>query len=443
MCFSTSSSSASKLSLRLCLFPVLNSLFTEMMGVLDLGGLPALDTIVGDDDDEVWSLWLRSAREGFLSTEPLTLTAPGWAGVELLKSMAVASSLSDDCSLFTDTSELLLVGLLFSNGFFKVSRFKFLVGGGRMAGLGWIGFSDPGSCGPWAGRMGLMCWVLGKVFDLVFSVLPAPAWSRLCFSAAQCWDESELFLSADWWRAGRSFWLLWSVITSPLETCSSLLLTLLDTVLILSCANVTWYFNALSLVNFFSQPSLLQLISARGLSGSSLISVFSSSILSFEMFTADVSVVPGFFFFFFFLFFFFLRYLVLWSGASVSADLKNYFIKIFPKIWLNNVKNYLCAKMRSKVCNCNWVKENFFSFTLKANTQLNWFLKTDILLVWNLFSRDDRLRIKFEPSLLKMLNKIRFKELVGEVQQCSVMFGISENESRSDRCRLEQAGAVL
>ena len=55
MCFNTSSSSLSKLSLKLfCLLPVLNSLFTEIIGVLALGGL-ALDVMVneGDDDDDV------------------------------------------------------------------------------------------------------------------------------------------------------------------------------------------------------------------------------------------------------------------------------------------------------------------------------------------------------------------------------------------------------
>jgi len=58
-----------------------------------------------------------------------------------------------------------------------------------------------------------------------------------------------------------------------------------------------------------------------GFPTSSLVSVFSSSILSLEMFAA-LGSLPGFFLFFFFLLFFFLRYLVLWSGASVSADLK-------------------------------------------------------------------------------------------------------------------------
>ena len=71
--------------------------------------------------------------EGFLSTScamivPLLLW-PGLLTLPVLKSMAVTSSLSDDCSHFTDE-------LLFNNGFFRVSRFKFLVGGGSMAGLG-------------------------------------------------------------------------------------------------------------------------------------------------------------------------------------------------------------------------------------------------------------------------------------------------------------------
>ena len=146
ICFNTSSSSLSKLSLRLCLLPVLNSLLTEMMGVLALGGLELVDAMVNDEDEDgidddvvvlSISLLLRSVMEGFLScscaTSPL-LAEPGAALVTtvplpVLKSMAVTSSLSDDCSHFTDE-------LLFNNGFFNVSRFKFLVGGGRIAGFG-------------------------------------------------------------------------------------------------------------------------------------------------------------------------------------------------------------------------------------------------------------------------------------------------------------------
>ena len=144
ICFNTSSSSLSKLSLRLCLLPVLNSLLTEMMGVLALGGLELVDAMVNDDDEDdddgidddvvvlSISLLLRSVMEGFLScscaTSPL-LVVLGAAPLPVLKSMAVTSSLSDDCSHFTDE-------LLFNNGFFNVSRFKFLVGGGRIAGFG-------------------------------------------------------------------------------------------------------------------------------------------------------------------------------------------------------------------------------------------------------------------------------------------------------------------
>ena len=48
MCFNTSSSSLSTLSLRLCLLPVLNSLLTDMMGVFGLaGGLETEVTTTG------------------------------------------------------------------------------------------------------------------------------------------------------------------------------------------------------------------------------------------------------------------------------------------------------------------------------------------------------------------------------------------------------------
>ena len=168
MCFNTSSSSLSKLSLKLCLLPVLNSLLTEIIGVLAFGGVTTVllldedddddnDGGIDDDDDDVViskALLLRSAMGGFLSPscaiEPLLVRhfAVGLVVVALLKSMADTSSFSDDCSLLTDT-ELLLLLLLFNNGFFKVSRFKFFVGGGNIAGFGCIGFKAelPVICG--------------------------------------------------------------------------------------------------------------------------------------------------------------------------------------------------------------------------------------------------------------------------------------------------------
>ena len=166
MCFNTSSSSLSKLSLKLCLLPVLNSLLTEIIGVLAFGGVTTVllldedddddnDGGIDDDDDVVISkaLLLRSAMGGFLSPscamEPLLVRhfAVGLVVVALLKSIADTSSFSDDCSLLTDTELLLL--LLFNNGFFKVSRFKFFVGGGNIAGFGCIGFKAelPVICG--------------------------------------------------------------------------------------------------------------------------------------------------------------------------------------------------------------------------------------------------------------------------------------------------------
>merc|ERR1719232_2191379 len=160
MCFNTSSSSLSKLSLKLCLLPVLNSLLTEIIGVLAFGGVTTVLLLDEDDDDDVddvvisKALLLRSALGGFLSPscamEPLLVRhfAVGLVVVALLKSMADTSSFSDDCSLLTDT-ELLLLLLLFNNGFFKVSRFKFFVGGGNIAGFGCIGFKAelPVICG--------------------------------------------------------------------------------------------------------------------------------------------------------------------------------------------------------------------------------------------------------------------------------------------------------
>ena len=142
---------------------MLNSLLTEIIGVLAFGGVTTAlllddddddDNDCGIDDDVVISeaLLLRSAMEGFLSTscaiEPLSVEhfAVGlMLLVARLKSMADTSSFSDDCSLLTDT-ELLL---LFNNGFFKVSRFKFFVGGGNIAGFGCIGFKAelPVICG--------------------------------------------------------------------------------------------------------------------------------------------------------------------------------------------------------------------------------------------------------------------------------------------------------
>ena len=142
---------------------MLNSLLTEIIGVLAFGGVTTAlllddddDNDGGIDDDVVISeaLLLRSAMGGFLSPscaiEPLLVEhfAVGLVVlVALLKSMADTSSFSDDCSLLTDTELLLL--LLFNNGFFKVSRFKFFVGGGNIAGFGCIGFKAelPVICG--------------------------------------------------------------------------------------------------------------------------------------------------------------------------------------------------------------------------------------------------------------------------------------------------------
>ena len=235
-------------------------------------------------------------------------------------------------SHFTELLLLLFTGLLFSNGFFKVSRLRLLWGGGRMAGLGWIGLSwVPGIWGPWAGRMGRMFWVEGKALVLIFSLSLEPVLlelfpSLLCSPAdcARLMSSVEPFVSC--LLPGSSL-ASWGAITPLLETFLSLL-TLLAGItegaglIIFSCANVTWYFNALSLVNFFSQWSLLQLIKLMGLP-SSVDSVL-SSILSLEIFAKlwSVPLCRGFFRFFFFLFFFFLMTLVFWSGASVSADLE-------------------------------------------------------------------------------------------------------------------------
>ena len=145
---------------------MLNSLLTEIIGVLAFGGVTTALLLDDDDDDDndggidddvviSEALLLRSAMEGFLSTscaiEPLLVEhfAVGlMVLVARLKSMADTSSFSDDCSLLTDT-ELLLLLLLFNNGFFKVSRFKFFVGGGNIAGFGCIGFKAelPVICG--------------------------------------------------------------------------------------------------------------------------------------------------------------------------------------------------------------------------------------------------------------------------------------------------------
>ena len=68
-------------------------------------------------------------------------------GLGTVRSMAVAVavsslSLSVDCSDFKDP------GVLANNGFLRLSRFKFLVGGGRIVGFGCIGFNkDPAICG--------------------------------------------------------------------------------------------------------------------------------------------------------------------------------------------------------------------------------------------------------------------------------------------------------
>ena len=98
-----------------------------------------------------------------------------------------------------------------------------------------------------------------------------------------------------------------------------------STLLIRSCAKVTWYRSALSLLNFFSQSATAQLTRAAGRAASlaSVLSV-SASMLSLLRLAAVSPPSPATFrrFFFFLFFFFLLRNLLLWSGASVSADLR-------------------------------------------------------------------------------------------------------------------------
>ena len=86
----------------------------------------------GDERDELGDDSLEDAGE----REEVLLT---------VRSMAVAVSslsLSVDCSDFKDP------GVLANNGFLRLSRFRFLVGGGKIVGFGCIGFNkDPAICG--------------------------------------------------------------------------------------------------------------------------------------------------------------------------------------------------------------------------------------------------------------------------------------------------------